>query len=129
MRPYLPCYRAAFAFSVISYPLPHPPSLRSVYHVCGERRAYPVVHEEECVRHGWSLYPGGRLGCRHPQHAEVILPTYHFGDGLSASLAMLASRGFIMTLHYVQPYRPSLVRLRVEAGRGRNIVPRASYLR
>jgi hypothetical protein len=48
---------------------------------------------------GCSLYPGGHLGCRHPQHAEVIQPTYHFGDGLSASLAMLASRGFMETLH------------------------------
>src|SRR5262249_33043665 len=48
---------------------------------------------------GLSLYPGGRLGCRHPQHAEVIQPTYHFGDGLSASLAISASRGFMRTLH------------------------------
>jgi len=100
VRPYPPYYRAAFAFSVISYPLPHPPSLRSGYHVCGEHRAYPVVDEEDYVRHGWRLYPGGSVGCRHPQHAEVILPAYHFGDGLSASLAILASRGFTMTLHF-----------------------------
>jgi len=99
MRPYPPCYRTAFAFSVISYPLLRPPSLRSGYHVCGEHRAYPVVDEEECVRPGWRLYPGGRFGCRHPQHAVVIQPTYHFGYGLSASLAILASRGFTMTLH------------------------------
>jgi hypothetical protein len=57
------------------------------------------INEEECVRFGCSLYPGGRFGCRHPQHAEVIQPTYHFGDGLSASLAMSASRGFKWTLH------------------------------
>jgi len=100
VRPYPPYYRAAFAFSVISYPLPHPPSLRSGYHVCGEHRAYPFVDEEDYVRHGWRLYPGGSVGCRHPQHAEVILPAYHFGDGLSASLAILASRGFTMTLHF-----------------------------
>ena len=99
MRPYLPCYRAAFAFSVISYPLPHPPSLRSGYHVCGERRAYPVVDEEECGRSGWSLYPGERLECRRPQSSETDLLTYHFGDGLSASLAILDSRGFMLTLH------------------------------
>ena len=55
--------------------------------------------KKNVARPGWSLYPGGRLGCRHPQHAEVIQPTYHFGDGLSASLAMSASRGFMMTLH------------------------------
>ena len=51
------------------------------------------------ARFGWSLYPGERVGCRHPQSAEVIQLTYHFGDGLSASLAMLTSRGFKMTLH------------------------------
>jgi hypothetical protein len=55
--------------------------------------------KKHVVRHGWSLYPGGRLGCRHPHDAEVIQPTYHFGDGLSASLAMCRSRGFTMTLH------------------------------
>ena len=48
---------------------------------------------------GWSLYPGGRVGCRHFQPSEVIQPTYHFGYGLSASLAMLPSRGFMKTLH------------------------------
>ena len=32
MRPYPPCYRAAFAFSVICYPLLHLPSLRLGYH-------------------------------------------------------------------------------------------------
>jgi hypothetical protein len=51
------------------------------------------------VRLGWSLYPGERLGCRHSQSSEVLLLTYHVGDGLSASLAMLLSRGFTMTLH------------------------------
>jgi len=100
MRPYPSCYQTAFAFSVISYPLLHPPSLRSGYHLRGEHRAYPVVAEEDYVRHGWSLYPGGRLGCRHPHDAEVIQPTYHFGDGLSASLAMCRSRGLTMTLHF-----------------------------
>src|SRR5215471_16563049 len=50
-------------------------------------------------RAGWSLYPGGRCGCRHPQGDEVVLPTYHFGDGLSASLAIYGSRGFTRTLH------------------------------
>jgi len=55
--------------------------------------------KKNVVRHSWSLYPGERLGCRHPHDAEVIQPTYHFGDGLSASLAISASRGFTMTLH------------------------------
>ena len=100
MRPYPSCYQTALAFSVISYPLLHPPSLRSGYHLRGEHRAYPVVDEEDYVRHGWRLYPGGRLGCRHPHDAEVIQPTYHFGDGLSASLAMCRSRGLTMTLHF-----------------------------
>src|SRR6266705_2668866 len=50
------------------------------------------------VRLGWSLSPGERLGCRHSQAYEVILLTYHFGDGLSASLAMSLARGFRMTL-------------------------------
>jgi hypothetical protein len=44
--------------------------------------------KKNVVRSGWSLYPGGRCGCRHPQGDEVVLPTYHFGDGLSASLAI-----------------------------------------
>jgi hypothetical protein len=48
MRPYPSCYRTAFAFSVIFYPLFRPPSLRSGYHFCGEHRADPVVNEEEC---------------------------------------------------------------------------------
>jgi hypothetical protein len=99
MRPYPPYYRTAFAFSVISYPLFHPPSLRSGYHVRGEHRAYPVVDEEEYVRHGWSLYPGGIHECRRPQSDEAGLPTSHFGYGLSASLAIWHSRGFRMTLH------------------------------
>src|SRR5262245_31926456 len=47
-RPYPPYYRAAFAFSVLFYPLLRPPALRSEYHGCGEHRAYPVVNEEEC---------------------------------------------------------------------------------
>jgi hypothetical protein len=55
--------------------------------------------KKHVVRSGWSLYPGGRIGYRHPHRAEVIQPTYHFGDGLSASLAMDTSRGFPMTLH------------------------------
>ena len=55
----------------------------------GEHRAYPGVSMKKNVaRLGLSRYPGGRLGCRHPQHAEVIRPTYHFGYGLSASLAV-----------------------------------------
>ena len=99
MRPYPPYYQTAFAFSVISYPLLRPPSLRSGYHVCGKHRAYPVVDEEECVRPGWRLYPGERCGCRRPQCDEAVLLTYHFGCGLSASLATCASRGFTMTLH------------------------------
>ncbi len=66
VRPYPPCYWAAFAFSVIFYPLLHPLSLRSGYHVCGKHRAYPVVDEEEYIRHGWRLYPGGSLECRRP---------------------------------------------------------------
>ena len=46
-----------------------------------------------------SLYPGGRIGCRHSHADEVIQPTYHFGHGLSASLAILHLRGFRKTLH------------------------------
>lgn len=99
VQPYPPYYWAAFAFSVISYPLLRPPSLRSGYHVCGEHRAYPVVDEEEYVRPGWSLYPGERIGCCHPYCVEVVLLTYHCGCGLSASLATCHSRGFKMTLH------------------------------
>ena len=99
MRPYPPCYRAAFAFSVISYPLLHPPSLRSGYHICGKHRAYPVVNEEEYVRHGWRLYPGGSVECRRPQSDEAVLAHVPFGYGLSASLAIWPSRGFTMTLH------------------------------
>jgi hypothetical protein len=48
---------------------------------------------------GWSLYPGGRDGCRHPRKDEVVRPTYHVGHGLSASLAISCSRGFTRTLH------------------------------
>jgi hypothetical protein len=55
--------------------------------------------KKNVVRSGWSLYPGGRIGCRPPQALEVILPTYPVGDGLSASLALSLSRGFTMTLH------------------------------
>src|SRR4029434_2298010 len=51
------------------------------------------------VRLGWSLYPGERLGCRHSYAPEVMLLTYHGGDGLAASLAMSLSRGFRMTLY------------------------------
>ena len=110
MRPYPSCYRAAFAFSVLSYPLLRPPSLRSGYHVCGKQRAYPVVDAEECVRPGWSLYPGEHCGCRRSQNPEAVLPTYHFGCGLSASLATSRSRGFMMTLHLrsTLPSFPSL---------------------
>jgi hypothetical protein len=43
--------------------------------------------------------PVGFYGCRRPQSSETVLPTYHFGDGLSASLAILPSRGFTLTLH------------------------------
>ena len=48
---------------------------------------------------GLSLYPGGRIGCRHSHSDEVIQPTYHFGHGLSASLAISHLRGFMKTLH------------------------------
>ena len=99
VRPYPSYYWAAFAFSVLSYPLLHPPSLRSGYHACGEHRAYPVVDEEECGAVRLESVPRWAFGCRHPQSLEVILPTYPFGDGLSASLAMSLSRGFTMTLH------------------------------
>lgn len=110
MWPYPPCYEAAFAFSVLSYPRLRPPSLRSGYHVCGKHRAYPVVGEVECVRPGWRLYPGGILECRRPHSDGAILPTYHFGYGLSASLAIWHSRGFTMTLHLrsTLPAFPSL---------------------
>ena len=87
-RPSPPYYRAAFAFSVLSYPLLHPPSLRSGYHGRGEHRAYPGVDEEECGPVRLESLPRWAFGCRHPQSLEVILPTYPFGDGLSASLAM-----------------------------------------
>src|SRR5712691_3459388 len=94
MRPYPPYYWAAFAFSVISYPLLPPPSLRSGYHVCGKHRAYPVANEEEYVRHGWSLYPGGAFECRCRYCDTTVLPTYHFGYGLSASLAICSLTRF-----------------------------------
>jgi hypothetical protein len=55
--------------------------------------------KKNVARLGLSLYPGGRIGCRHSQSHEVIQPTYHFGYGLSASLAVLPSRGFRKTLH------------------------------
>ena len=48
---------------------------------------------------GWSLCPGGGIGRRRPQLYEAVLPTYRFGHGLSASLAISASRDFTMTLH------------------------------
>ncbi len=43
--------------------------------------------KKNVVRSGWRLYPGGRIGCRRPHAAEAVLFTYHFGCGLSASLA------------------------------------------
>ena len=43
--------------------------------------------------------PVGFIGCRRFQPSEAVLPTYHFGYGLSASLAISASRGFKLTLH------------------------------
>ncbi len=61
-------------------------------------------------RSGWSLYPGGRAGCRRSQNPEAVLPTYHVGCGLSASLATSRSRGFMMTLH-VRSTFPSFPRL------------------
>jgi hypothetical protein len=100
MRPYPPCYQAAFAFSVISYPLLHPPSLRSGYHVCGKHRAYPVVDEEEYVRPGWRLYPGERLGCRRPHVGEAVLLTYLLVVAYQPLWPLGHSRGFTMTLHF-----------------------------
>ena len=55
--------------------------------------------KKNVVWHGWSLYPGGRIGCRRSHDGEAVLPTYHCGYGLSASLAICRSRGFTMTLH------------------------------
>ncbi len=98
--PYPPYYWAAFAFSVISYPLLRPPSLRSRYHVCGEHRAYPVVDEEEYVRHGWRLYPGERIGCRRPHVDEAVLLTYLLVVAYQPLWPLGHSRGFMMTLHF-----------------------------
>jgi hypothetical protein len=47
VRPYPPHYQAAFAFSILSYPLLLLPSLRLGFHSHGEHRAYPVANEEE----------------------------------------------------------------------------------
>jgi hypothetical protein len=66
----------------------------------GSRGLTQGLVKKHVVRFGWRLDPGGRIGCRHPQHAEMSQPTYPFGDGLSASLAMAASRGFLMTRHW-----------------------------
>ena len=44
--------------------------------------------------------PVSIFGCRRPQRAETVQLTHHFGDGLSASLAIYTSRDFTMTLHF-----------------------------
>ena len=33
--------------------------------------------KKHVVWHGWSLYPGGRIGCRRSHDDEAVLPTYH----------------------------------------------------
>ena len=78
-----------------SVPLPYGRATTSV----GSRGLPQLSRKKSAVRLGWSLYPGERLGCRHSQSPEVILLTYHVGDGLSASLAMSLSRGFTRPLH------------------------------
>ena len=57
-------------------------------------------------RFGWSLYPGERGGCRRPQPPKAVLPAYHCGCGLSASLATWGSRGFMPTLHGRSTFPP-----------------------
>jgi hypothetical protein len=94
-RPYPPYYRTAFAFSVISYPLFHPPSFN-----VGNLGLTQLSMKKNVAQFGWSLYPGGRLDVADPSRDESVLPTYHVGDGLSASLAISASRGFTLTLHF-----------------------------
>jgi hypothetical protein len=100
MRPYPPRYRAAFAFFRPSHtlcPIPLPYGRDTTY--VGDIGLPQLSMKKNVAWLGWSLYPGGHVGCRHPQHAEMIQPTYHFGDGLPASWAILASRGFMKTLH------------------------------
>ena len=81
--------------TLCSIPLPYGRDTTPV----GNRGLTQLLMKKNVVRSSWSLYPGERVGCRHPQALEVILPTYPCGDGLSASLAMSLSRGFTMTLH------------------------------
>src|SRR3954468_4864403 len=69
-RPYPPRYRAAFACSDIVYPLSHLPPLRSGYHRCGGRGAYPVADREERGRSGWDLCSGG-IDRMSPPHRRV----------------------------------------------------------
>src|SRR5262249_26343065 len=81
--------------TLCSIPLPYGRATTSV----GSIGLSQLSMKKSAVRLGWSLYPGERLGCRHSQAPEVILLTYHVGDGLSASLAMSLSRGFKRTLY------------------------------
>ena len=78
--------RSLFPSSSTLYPVPLPYGWDTTY--VGSIGLTQLSMKKNVARFGWSLYPGGRIGCRHPQRAEVILPTYHFGDGLSASLAI-----------------------------------------
>jgi len=61
-------------------------------------RASPVVSEAEAARVGWRLYPGAPVGGRHPQPGAVAQRTSHWGDGLSASVAIVVSRGLTRPL-------------------------------
>jgi hypothetical protein len=82
--------------TLCSVPLPYGRDTTCV----GSRGLTQLSIKKSVERSGWRLYPGEHHGCRHPQRAEVILLTHHFGYGLSAPLAISASRGFIMTLHF-----------------------------
>ena len=97
-KPCPPYYGAAFAFSGISYPLRHPPSLRLGYRLSTGRMGFTQLTTEETRTSEVGACPPVGLRMSLPAVISCSLPTYPFGHSVSASCRCFAFTRFIGSL-------------------------------
>src|SRR3954463_12629282 len=123
-RPYLPHYRAAFAFSDSPLPPPSSPFLTVGIPPCGGTSgAYPVVQCGEADGEAAPSSPAGHDATVVDGSNRRADPHAIFGSGLSAPLAGSRSRTLTMDVHLRSAFHPLLGRVRIGASRVRPLSP------
>ena len=119
-RPSLP----PTSFTRYSVPLPCGRATTEV----GSKGLTQLSMEKNSDRFGWSLCPGGSVWMSSSSSEEGRSDPLTFWSRPVSPFGRFIVTRFLRLFTGVQPSDPSLVRLRLRAGRGRIVVPGASHV-